>query len=88
MLEEPIEERLEALTKKVEELSTEVETLKKEREEDADLIPEAEYDFVPTVKDKVIAEGIAKIIRFTKASSGLGLSQREWEQFSTGEHAK
>jgi hypothetical protein len=35
---------------------------------------------VPTLKDKVIAREVAKIIRIVQATSELGLSQREWEQ--------
>ena len=81
MLEHEFEERLEILEKKVEELCDE----KKDREEEATLIPGAEYDFVPSYKSKVIATGFAKIVGVRKASAELGLSQREWEQFSPDE---
>ena len=85
MLQEEIEEQLQSLTKQVEELRAEVETLKEQRPDEVALIPGAEYDFVPSVREKVIARGVAKIIRVEKAPTDLGLSPREWEQFSADE---
>jgi archaellum component FlaC len=85
MLEEHFEERLDALTKKVENLSNEVQTLKSEREEEVMLIPGAEYDFVPITPERVIARGVAKIVRVTKGPEDLGLSAWEWELLSADE---
>ena len=87
MFEKEIEERMEALEKRVEDLSAEVEANKKNQEEEVTLIPGAEYDFVPSYEPKVIARGIAKIVGVRRASAELGLSQREWDQFSPDEEA-
>lgn len=85
MFEKDIEERMEALEKRLENLSAEVEANKKNQEEEVTLIPGAEYDFVPSVEHKVIARGVAKFVRFVEAPQGLGLSQQEWEQFTPDE---
>jgi hypothetical protein len=85
MLEQEFEERLELLEKKVEELTTELSEVKNGRAEEPMLIPGAEYDFVPTVKDKVLFRGVGHIVRIEKASHELGLSAREWEMFSVDE---
>jgi hypothetical protein len=85
MLQEEMEEQLQTLTKQVEELRSEVETLKEQRFEEPRLIPGAEYDFVPSLKPKVIARGIGRIVRIVNATHELGLSAREWEQFSSDE---
>jgi hypothetical protein len=83
MLEDQFEERLDALTKRVEELSTEVETLKKERAEESGLIPGAEYDFVPTVAEKIIGRYTIRVGKTCKADSLLGLTDEEWRLYST-----
>jgi hypothetical protein len=85
MVKQEFEERLDVLEKKVEDLTTELHEVKREREEEATLIPGAEYDFVPSVQDRVIARGIGRIVRVIPASNELGLSAREWEQFSADE---
>ena len=88
MLEEDFDERLEALTKKAEELSAEVVSLKKERAEEVALIPGAEYDFVPSVEEEIVFQGVARIVRVEKMSHELGLSAKEWELLAEdgGEH--
>ena len=88
MLHEEIEEQLQALTKQVEDLRAEVESLKEKKSDGPTLIPGVEYDFVPTVVDKVIARGIAKIARVGKGPDDLGLSPREWEMYSVDENAR
>jgi hypothetical protein len=85
MLQEEMEEQLQALTKRVEELSAEVETLKEHRSKEPELIPGAEYDFVPSVEPMVIARGVGRIVQITTGTHELGLSKREWEQFSSDE---
>ncbi len=85
MLEEEIEERLETLERKVEELITEVRKAKPERDEEVHLIPGAEYDFVPTIEEKVISRGVGRIVKIEKAPHDLGLSAREWELLSSDE---
>ncbi len=85
MLEDQIEERLDYLTKKVEELSTEVEALKRDRDEEITLIPGAEYDFVPSYEPEVVGRGVARFVGFAKAPNDLGLSQREWELLTPDE---
>ena len=87
MLEQEFEERLEVLEKKIEELTTEIKEANKNREEEVTLIPGAEYDFVPSAPEKVIARGVAKIIRVSKGPDDLGLSAREWELLSSDEDA-
>ena len=85
MLEDAIEERLDGLEKKVEELSNELHELKRERIDSPALTPGAEYDFVPSLPDRVIARGVAKIVRVGPAPNDLGLSPREWELYSIPE---
>jgi uncharacterized protein YdhG (YjbR/CyaY superfamily) len=86
MLQDEMEEQLQTLTKQVEELRAEVETLKEKIDDDEPtLIPEAEYDFVPTFEPKVIARGIAKIVRVVEGPKDLGLSAHEWEILSIPE---
>ena len=87
MLEAEFEERLEALEQKVEELSGQIAARKPEPEVESVLIPGAEYDFVPSVEEKVIFRGVARIVRFEKAPDDLGLSPREWELLSSEEDA-
>jgi hypothetical protein len=82
MYEKDFEERLDALEKKVEDLSVEMESNKKKQEEEPTLIPGAKYDFVPSVEDEVIARGIGRIVKIEKADSLLGLSDEEWKEFS------
>ncbi|MBM3993503.1 MAG: hypothetical protein FJ303_05040 [Planctomycetes bacterium] len=89
MQEHEIEERLDVLEKKVEDLAAELQDVKNHGEEEPKLIPGAEFDFVPSAPQKVIARGVAKIIRVGKAPDDLGLSAREWELLSADgdEHA-
>ncbi|MBI2806306.1 MAG: hypothetical protein HYX68_15105 [Planctomycetes bacterium] len=87
MLDEQIEERLDGLEKKLEDLSARVEEISQEREEVLPLIPEAEYDFVPSVPDKVIARGVAKFAGFVEAPKDLGLSASEWALISSDEES-
>ena len=87
MFEKEIEERLEGLEKRIEELSAKVEANQKSQEEEETLIPGAEYDFVPFYEPKVIARGVAKFVRVVQAPQGLGLPPQEWEQFSPDEES-
>ena len=79
MLQEEMEEQLQALTKQVEDLRAEVETLKDKRYDEATLIPGAEYDFVPSVTEKVIATGVIRVGEIRKADALLGLTEDEWQ---------
>ena len=87
MLLEELQEQVQNLTKTVEELRTEVESLKEKVNEEPILIPGAEYDLVPSIQEKVIARGVARFVRFVDAPKDLGLSPSEWAQFSLDEEA-
>ena len=82
MFEKDIEERLEGLEKKIEELSAKVEANKKSQEEEETLIPGAEYDFVPFYEPKVIGTYMIRVGKIVQADSLLGLTDEEWKQFS------
>jgi hypothetical protein len=85
MFEKALEERVEVLEKRVEELATELTDVKNEREEESGLIPGAEYDFVPSVEDTVIRRGVARFMGFVDAPNDLGLSPSEWAMISDNE---
>ena len=83
MFEKDIEERLEALERKFDDLSAELDANKKKREEEETLIPGAEYDFVPFYEPQVIGRYMIRVGKIVEADSLLGLTDEEWKQFST-----
>lgn len=85
MLQEEIEEQLQALTKEVEELRAEVETLKEKASDEPTLIPGAEYDFVPTVPDKVIGTFVMRVGKVIREDNSLCLTDDEWQMYSIGD---
>lgn len=62
MVKQEFVERLKALEKRVDELTAKQDAVKRESADEPTLIPGAEYDFVPTVVDKVIARGVVTFV--------------------------
>ena len=87
MLNEEIEEQLQSMSQEIEELRAKVAALE-ERNGEPTLIPEAEYDLVPSAPEKVIARGIARFVGYREAPKDLGLSPSEWALISEDEDAR
>jgi hypothetical protein len=67
MVKQEFVERLEALEKRVDELTAKLGTAKIEHSDEPMFIPGAEYDFVPTVIDRCIVRGVVTFVEVLPA---------------------